>query len=75
MQLEFKFPPLDGKKTERLSIAVSKDQVDFLHSLIKQYKERGTIISPSEFAYVCFVEGMKKAIQFLSYPDSSKKIF
>ncbi len=75
MQYEFKFPPLDAKKTKRLTIAISEDQEGFLGKLISQYKERGIILTPSEFGYVAFVEGLKRAIQFLSYPDSKQKIF
>ena len=69
-------PSLNGKKEERITIAVSKAHKEFLAQVIKAYESRGTVLTESEFVYLSFIEGLQKAIGALSFPDYHiKKIF
>lgn len=69
-------PSLEGKKTERLTIAITESQRNFLKAILKEYSNKGLTVSESEFVYHCFIHGLKEALGFLSFPNhQSIKIF
>lgn len=69
-------PNLDGKKTERITIAVTVSQKQFLQAILGAYKDKGKTLSESEFVYLAFIKGLQAAVGSLSLPDHyTQKIF